>query len=73
MSTDTDTETDLSGEQFGPCDGILVANDLPKRFGGLTAVDELSFAVQEQETLGFIGPNRAEKSMTFNCVTGTYP
>ena len=73
MSTDTDTETELGGEQYGPRDGILVANNLLKQFGGLTAVDELSFAVQEQEILGFIGPNGAGKSTTFNCVTGTYP
>ena len=71
MSTDTDTDADVA-RQFGPQDGILVANDLLKQFGGLTAVDELSFAVQEQEILGFIGPNGAGKSTTFNCVTGTY-
>jgi len=58
---------------FDPNDGILVADDLTKRFGGLTAVDDLSFAVQEQEILGFIGPNGAGKSTTFNCITGRYP
>ena len=58
---------------YGPDDGILVAEDLRKEFGGLVAVDDLSFAVQEQEILGFIGPNGAGKSTTFNCVTGTYP
>ncbi|MFQ3319742.1 MAG: branched-chain amino acid transport system ATP-binding protein [Natronomonas sp.] len=60
-------------KSYGPDDGILVANDLRKEFGGLVAVDDLSFAVQEQEILGFIGPNGAGKSTTFNCVTGTYP
>lgn len=53
-------------------DGMLVINELTKKFGGLTAVDNLSFAVQEQEILGFIGPNGAGKSTTFNCVMGTY-
>jgi branched-chain amino acid transport system ATP-binding protein len=52
--------------------GILVVQDLVKRFGGLTAVDKLSFEVREQEILGFIGPNGSGKSTTFNCITGTY-
>ena len=36
-------------------DGVLVANDLRKESGGLVAVDDLSFAVQEQEIPGIIG------------------
>ena len=65
----------LRGRQtsFGPEDGKLVLDSVTKRFGGLTAVDDLSFAVQEQEILGFIGPNGAGKSTTFNCVTGRFP
>jgi len=59
--------------EFAPGDGLLVIDDLTKKFGGLTAVDPLSFAVEEGEILGFIGPNGAGKSTTFNCVTGTYP
>ena len=72
MSTDNETQAIDDGQTFGPNDGVLVANNLLKQFGGLTAVDNLSFAVQEQEILGFIGPNGAGKSTTFNCVTGTY-
>ncbi|WP_335999216.1 ABC transporter ATP-binding protein [Halorientalis halophila] len=63
-----DDRTDL-----GPDDGILVLDHIVKKFGGLTAVDDLSFAVEEQEILGFIGPNGAGKSTTFNCVTGRFP
>ena len=74
MSTDSqsDERATPTGTNYGPRDGVLVANDLRKEFGGLTAVDDLSFAVQEQEILGFIGPNGAGKSTTFNCVTGFY-
>jgi branched-chain amino acid transport system ATP-binding protein len=56
----------------GSLDEILQVEDLTKRFGGLTAVDELSFEVATEEILGFIGPNGAGKSTTFNCVFGTY-
>lgn len=51
---------------------MLRIDDLTKTFGGLTAVDDLSFAVGEHEILGFIGPNGAGKTTTFNCVMGVY-
>ncbi|GGL48434.1 ABC transporter ATP-binding protein [Halocalculus aciditolerans] len=59
--------------EYAPDDGLLVIDGLRKEFGGLTAVEDLSFAVEEGEILGFIGPNGAGKSTTFNCVTGVYP
>ncbi|UPV98913.1 ABC transporter ATP-binding protein [Halorussus gelatinilyticus] len=74
MSTERSTDdATMTAESYGPDDGILVLDGLKKQFGGLTAVDDLSFAVAEGEILGFIGPNGAGKSTTFNCVTGTYP
>jgi branched-chain amino acid transport system ATP-binding protein len=78
MSTDADTTENEPAAQdksdtYGSDDGLLVLQNVTKRFGGLTAVDDLSFAVEEGEILGFIGPNGAGKSTTFNCVTGTYP
>ena len=74
MSSDAQPSTDeTSTETYGPNDGLLVLDGLTKRFGGLTAVDDLSFAVESGELLGFIGPNGAGKSTTFDCVTGTYP
>lgn len=74
MSTNIHSDTDTTGSEseFGPGDGKLVVSNLTKKFGGLTAVDNLSFAVQEEELLGFIGPNGAGKSTTFNCITGTH-
>jgi len=72
MSADPEAPPEWSDE-LGPNDGILVMSDLTKNFGGITAVDDLSFAVQEEEILGFIGPNGAGKSTTFNCISGIYP
>jgi branched-chain amino acid transport system ATP-binding protein len=51
-------------------EAVLMVENLTKQFGGLTAVDHLSFTVREGEILGFIGPNGAGKSTTFDCITG---
>ena len=53
-------------------DNPLVVNELTKRFGGLVAVDSLSFEVRKGEILGFIGPNGAGKTTVFNCIMGNY-
>ncbi|ARS88709.1 ABC transporter ATP-binding protein [Natrarchaeobaculum aegyptiacum] len=45
---------------------------LTKRFGGLTAVDDLSFTVDRGEIVGLIGPNGSGKSTVFNCTMGRY-
>ncbi len=52
---------------------LLVVENLGKRFGGLLAVDELSFAIEEHEILGLIGPNGAGKSTLFNLINGVFP
>jgi ABC-type branched-subunit amino acid transport system ATPase component/ABC-type branched-subunit amino acid transport system permease subunit len=49
---------------------LLVARTLRKQFGGLTAVDDVSFEVGRGEIVGLIGPNGAGKSTTFNLLTG---
>lgn len=51
---------------------ILQVENLSKRFGGLTAVDGLSFTVEEGEIHGLIGPNGAGKTTTFNVISGFY-
>ena len=51
---------------------LLSIDNLTKRFGGLTAVDDVSFAVDRGEILGLIGPNGSGKTTVFNCVMGVY-
>ncbi len=49
---------------------VLEVEGLSKRFGGIAAVDGVSFAVEEGEILGIIGPNGCGKSTLFNCILG---
>jgi len=51
---------------------LLGVQDLSMRFGGLLAVDTLSFAAREHEITAIIGPNGAGKTTVFNCLTGFY-
>ena len=49
---------------------VLEVRDLRKSFGGIVAVDGVSFDVEEKEILGIIGPNGSGKSTLFNCILG---
>jgi len=52
---------------------LLKATNVRKQFGGLTAVNDLSFQLAKNEILGLIGPNGAGKTTVFNCLTGLLP
>ena len=51
---------------------LLEVNGLSMRFGGLLAVDQVSFNVRPQEVFAIIGPNGAGKTTVFNCISGFY-
>ncbi len=53
-------------------DPVLTVEHLTMRFGGLVAVDDLSFNVGRGDITALIGPNGAGKTTVFNCVTGFY-
>ena len=49
---------------------VLEVSNISKHFGGIAAVDGVSFSVRECEILGIIGPNGSGKSTLFNCILG---
>jgi branched-chain amino acid transport system ATP-binding protein len=51
---------------------ILEVQDITKRFGGLVALEAITFSVQEGMVLGVIGPNGAGKTTLFNVINGVY-
>ncbi|MEU7145568.1 ABC transporter ATP-binding protein [Nocardia sp. NPDC046473] len=51
---------------------LLRTEDLTVKFGGLTALDAVSFEIRRGEILGLIGPNGAGKTTCFNAITGVY-
>jgi len=52
---------------------VLTVTKVTKRFGGFTALNQVSFEVHEGEILGLIGPNGSGKTTLFNCVSGALP
>jgi ABC-2 type transport system ATP-binding protein len=56
--------------QFDPADGVVAVTGLTKRFGALTAVDDLTFTVEPGRVTGFLGPNGAGKTTTLRLLLG---
>jgi branched-chain amino acid transport system ATP-binding protein len=55
-----------------PGNDLLECDDVTLRFGGVTALDAVSFSLREGEIFGLIGPNGAGKTTCFNAMTGVY-
>src|SRR5689334_9243578 len=52
---------------------VIEVQHITKRYGGVTAVDDVSFRVERGEILGFLGPNGAGKTTTMRILTGYMP
>ena len=52
---------------------VLELDQVTLRFGGLTAVNNVSFRVEKGDIVAVIGPNGAGKTSLFNTITGIYP
>jgi branched-chain amino acid transport system ATP-binding protein len=57
---------------MAPGKALLSVEHLTMRFGGLIAVDDVSFTAMDRQITGVIGPNGAGKTTVFNCLTGFY-
>jgi ABC-type branched-subunit amino acid transport system ATPase component/ABC-type branched-subunit amino acid transport system permease subunit len=59
--------------KLDPNQPVIKIDHLTKRFGGVVAVNDLSFEVRPGEILGLIGPNGSGKTTVFNLISGVYP
>jgi len=64
------SERERRALELGEARTVLEVEGLTKRFGGITAVDGVSFALREGEVLGVIGPNGSGKTTTFDLISG---
>lgn len=64
------TARDMTAQATTAMDEMISVRHLTKRFGPMTAVEDISFGVARGEVLGFLGPNGAGKSTTMKMITG---
>ncbi len=64
------SERERRALELGEARSVLEVEGLVKRFGGITAVDGVSFTLREGEVLGLIGPNGSGKTTTFDLISG---
>lgn len=62
--------SDVARNGYTPSEPVLAVQDLVRHFGGVRAVNGVSFDVRRGEILSVIGPNGAGKTTVFNCITG---
>src|ERR671924_1202308 len=70
MAASNDTAATGGTGKTMPMDEMIAVRHLTRRFGPVTAVDDVSFTVARGEVLGFLGPNGAGKSTTMKMITG---
>ena len=67
--TTAETTAAMTATGTGP---LLVVGDITLRFGGVTAISDLSFEVRRNELFAIIGPNGAGKTSILNCLNAVY-
>jgi branched-chain amino acid transport system ATP-binding protein len=72
MTSKADRKILFGGRGEERTGNIVEANGISLSFGGVKAVDDVSFHVQEGELFSIIGPNGAGKTSIFNCLSGVY-
>jgi branched-chain amino acid transport system ATP-binding protein len=68
----SETATVAGADRSSPAEPLLVVDDITVRFGGVVALDGLSFSIRRGDICGLIGPNGAGKTTIFNVVSRIY-